>query len=114
MRGGNFRHTRTVLRPVCRVLIEPKARLGVSKSRTVLGVTNQAPPPTASPDFRVNQRSQAAGSLEPVHDLITSSEQRISQRNSDKPIEARINQSPIGSIVGGPWSRIRMWKMVGG
>lgn len=40
--------------------------------------------------------------LEPVHDLITSSEQRISQRNPDKPIEARINQSPIGSIVGGP------------
>ena len=95
-RGGSFRHARNrAASGLPCVDRAERLRLGARKSRTVLGVPNQAPPPTASPDFRVKQRSQAAGT---VHGLIKPSEQTNQSTQSGEPIESRINQSITNRI----------------
>jgi hypothetical protein len=47
----------TVLRPACRVSIEPNGLAGVRKKVELFSASQiKLLPPTASPDFRVNQR----------------------------------------------------------
>jgi hypothetical protein len=112
-RGDSYRHDRAASGLPC---VDRAERLGwgQKKSRTILGVTNQAPPPDGKPRFSSQSKSQAAGT---VHDLIKAVRTTNQSSQSGEPIESRINQSinqsPItnriyrrGSVVEDPHGKM--------